>query len=74
MSSKVRAPETPEEYQKRQSRIRHEVDPVTGRKRLIKGDGEILEEFVSRKRHVEINKQATYKDGSFFQENTTGKK
>lgn len=36
-------------------------------KRLIKGDGEILEEIVSRERHKEINKQATKGDGEYFQ-------
>ena len=72
MNSKSHAPETPAEYEKRQSQIRREVDPVTGRSRLIKGDGEILEEIVSQKRHMEINKQATQGDGKFFQDNTTG--
>jgi len=35
--------------------------------RLIKGDGEVLEEIVSRERHKEINKQATKGDGKYFQ-------
>lgn len=35
--------------------------------RLIKGDGEVLEEIVSRDRHKEINRQATRGDGEFFQ-------
>jgi hypothetical protein len=35
--------------------------------RLIKGDGEVLEEIVSRDRHREINRQATRGDGAFFQ-------
>ena len=35
--------------------------------RLIKGDGEVLEELVSRERHKEINKQATKGDGEYFQ-------
>lgn len=73
MNSKSHAPETPEEYQQRQNRIRREVDPVTGRSRLIKGDGEILEEIVSKERHKIINKEATKGDGDFFQENTLGK-
>ncbi|KAM7361570.1 uncharacterized protein ACRADG_012580 isoform 1-T2 [Cochliomyia hominivorax] len=70
MSSKSHAPETPEEYQQRQNRIRREIDPVTGRSRLIKGDGEVLEEIVSKERHKNINKEATKGDGNFFQENT----
>ncbi|KAI8119677.1 hypothetical protein FF38_14019 [Lucilia cuprina] len=73
MNSKSHAPETPEEYQKRQNRIRREIDPVTGRSRLIKGDGEVLEEIVSKERHKTINKEATKGDGEFFQENTLAK-
>lgn len=73
MNSKSHAPETPDEYQKRQSRIRREVDPSTGRVRLIKGDGEVLEEIVSKERHKAINREATQGDGAFFQENTLGK-
>lgn len=73
MNSKSHAPETPEEYQQRQERIRRELDPITGRSRLIKGDGEVLEEIVSRDRHMTINKEATKGDGHFFQENTLGK-
>ncbi|XP_037821998.1 ADP-ribosylation factor-like protein 6-interacting protein 4 [Lucilia sericata] len=73
MNSKSHAPETPEEYQQRQNRIRREIDPVTGRSRLIKGDGEVLEEIVSKERHKTINKEATKGDGEFFQENTLAK-
>ena len=42
-------------------------DEDTGRTRLVKGDGEILEECVSASRHKEINKQATEGDGQSFQ-------
>uniref|UniRef100_A0A1A9VR14 ADP-ribosylation factor-like protein 6-interacting protein 4 n=1 Tax=Glossina austeni TaxID=7395 RepID=A0A1A9VR14_GLOAU len=69
MNSKSHAPETPEEYQRRQNKIRRETDPVTGRSRLIRGSGEILEEIVSKQRHTAINKEATEADGSYFQEN-----
>lgn len=41
--------------------------------RLIKGDGEVLEEIVSRDRHKQINKQATMADGDFFQSHTVDK-
>lgn len=34
--------------------------------RLIKGDGEVIEEIVSKERHKDINKQATKGDGEFF--------
>ncbi|KAH8295280.1 hypothetical protein KR018_009559 [Drosophila ironensis] len=68
MNSKSHAPETPEEYQRRQSQIRREVDPVTGRTRLIKGDSEVLEEIVSRERHADINRKATRGDGEHFEQ------
>ncbi|EDV93050.1 ADP-ribosylation factor-like protein 6-interacting protein 4 [Drosophila grimshawi] len=67
MNSKSHAPETPEEYQRRQSQIRREVDPVTGRTRIIKGDSEILEEIVSKQRHGDINRKATSGDGEYFE-------
>ncbi|XP_017036388.1 ADP-ribosylation factor-like protein 6-interacting protein 4 [Drosophila kikkawai] len=67
MNSKSHAPETPEEYQRRQSQIRREVDPVTGRTRLIKGDSEVLEEIVTKERHTDINKKATRGDGEYYE-------
>lgn len=73
MNSKSHAPETPSEYEKRQKQLRREVDPVTGRTRLIRGTGEVLEEIVSKKRHNTINKEATYNDGQYFEENTLRK-
>nr|KAF6403056.1 ADP ribosylation factor like GTPase 6 interacting protein 4 [Molossus molossus] len=60
-------PMTKEEWDARQSVIRKVVDPETGRTRLIKGDGEVLEEIVTKERHREINKQATRGDGLAFQ-------
>lgn len=42
--------------------------------RLIKGDGEVLEEIVSRDRHMEINRAATRADGAYFQAQTVEKK
>ncbi|KFB44007.1 AGAP004709-PA-like protein [Anopheles sinensis] len=47
--------------------VRRVVDPETGRSRLIKGDGEIIEECVSRERHKDINRLATAGDGAEFQ-------
>lgn len=41
--------------------------------RLIKGDGEVLEEIVSRDRHREINRQATQGDCAFFQSTMAAK-
>lgn len=73
MNSKSHAPETPNEYEKRQKMLRREIDPVTGRTRLIRGTGEILEELVSKKRHLAINKESTIADGKYFQDNTIGR-
>ncbi|EDV22645.1 uncharacterized protein TRIADDRAFT_59110 [Trichoplax adhaerens] len=50
------APMTKEEWDKQQSVIRRVYDPETGRNRLIKGSGEILEEIVSKEQHQRINK------------------
>lgn len=62
-------PMTKEEYEKQQAQVRRVYDPETGRHRLIKGTGEVLEEIVSRERHKAINKTATQGDGAFFQAN-----
>jgi len=58
---------TKEEWEKKQSVVRREFDEDTGRVRLIKGDGEVLEECVSRERQQEINRAATRADGASFQ-------
>lgn len=60
-------PMTKEEYEKHQSETRYVYDPDTGRNRLVRGSGEIIEEIVSRDRHKAINKQATKGDGQSFQ-------
>ncbi|XP_026732031.1 ADP-ribosylation factor-like protein 6-interacting protein 4 [Trichoplusia ni] len=72
--SKAMAPMTKEEWEKRQSVVRKVLDEESGRYRLIKGDGEVLEEIVSRDRHKQINRQATHADGAFFQSQTVEKK
>jgi len=59
-------PMTKEEWEKRQSQVRRVYDPETGRNRLVKGDGEIMEEIVSKDRHHEINKQSTTGDGLWY--------
>lgn len=46
--------------------VRRVVDETTGRSRLIKGDGEVIEEIVSREQHKQINKQATKRDAEYF--------
>lgn len=63
----TKRPMTKEEYEARQSIIRRVLDPETGRTRLIRGDGEVLEEIVSKDRHKDINKKATKGDGDAFQ-------
>lgn len=60
-------PMTKEEWDKQQSVVKRVYDPETGRHRLIKGDGEVLEEIVSYQKHREINKMATAGDGTYFQ-------
>jgi len=65
--TKVPAPMTKEQWEEKRNVIRKVYDEETGRQRLVRGDGEILEEIVSKKRHAEINKQATAGDGNFFQ-------
>jgi hypothetical protein len=64
---RILAPMTKAEWEKQQSVIRRVHDPKTGRDRLIKGDGEILEEIVTKDRHKEINKRATLGDGLYYQ-------
>ena len=71
--AKSMKPMTKEEWDKRQQVIRKVYDEETGRHRLIKGDGEVLEEIVSKDRHREINRQATRGDGSFFQSQLAAK-
>eukprot|EP00088_Acartia_fossae_P002210 TRINITY_DN10875_c0_g1_i3.p1 TRINITY_DN10875_c0_g1~~TRINITY_DN10875_c0_g1_i3.p1 ORF type:complete len:139 (+),score=54.39 TRINITY_DN10875_c0_g1_i3:83-499(+) len=64
-------PMTKEEWEKQQSVVRRVYDEDTGRMRLVKGTGEILEECVSRERQQAINKQATQADGESFQRDLT---
>lgn len=61
-------PMTKEEWEKQESVVRRVYDNETGRTRLIKGSGEIMEECVSRERHRAINKAATQTDGEYFQQ------
>uniref|UniRef100_A0A6M2DGT4 ADP-ribosylation factor-like protein 6-interacting protein 4 n=1 Tax=Xenopsylla cheopis TaxID=163159 RepID=A0A6M2DGT4_XENCH len=72
-SSKMMRPQTQEEWEKSQNKIKKVLDPETGRYRLIKGDGEVLEEIVSRAQHKEINKKATAFDGEYFESKTVKK-
>lgn len=42
--------------------------------RLIKGDGEVIEEIVSKEKHHQINRQATLGDGLYFQRKINNEK
>jgi hypothetical protein len=59
-------PMSREQYEAQQSQIREVYDPESGRNRLVRGTGEIIERIVSRADHAAINKQATQGDGSSF--------
>jgi len=59
-------PMTREEYEQQQRTVREIYDPESGRYRLVKGTGEIIERIVSRSDHERINKIATKGDGISF--------
>ena len=59
-------PMTREAWEKKQSVVRRVLDKETGRVRLVKGDGEIIEEIVSRSRHRGINRTSTLGDGESY--------
>jgi hypothetical protein len=59
-------PMTKEQYEAKRAEIREEYDPESGRYRLVRGTGEVLERIVSRDQHVAINRQATRGDGDRF--------
>ncbi|KAF5281082.1 hypothetical protein FQR65_LT14857 [Abscondita terminalis] len=67
--AKAMAPMTKEQWEEQQSAVKKVYDSSTGRQRLIKGDGEVIEEIVSKERHKNINKLATKGDGDYFQRN-----
>ena len=72
-STKSLAPMTKAQYDEKQSVVRRIFDEDTGRTRLVKGDGEIIEEIVSASRQKEINKMATQGDGNSFQSSLSAK-
>ena len=49
-----------------QNVIRKVYDPDTGRHRLVKGSGEILEEIVSYSRHKDINRDQIFQIFRYF--------
>jgi len=64
--TKSMVPMSREEYEKQQATIREVFDPESGRYRLIRGSGEIIERIVSRSNHERINQIATRSDGMSF--------
>jgi len=62
----ARTPMTKEQYEKEQSVVRRVFDEESGRYRLIRGSGEVIEEIVSKRAHEQINKAATLGDGASF--------
>ncbi|XP_018021877.1 ADP-ribosylation factor-like protein 6-interacting protein 4 isoform X2 [Hyalella azteca] len=72
-ASKSRAPLTKAQWEEQQNKLCRVLDPDTGRMRLIRGTGEVVEECVSRRRAVAINKQATRGDGDAFQQGVAAK-
>ncbi|KAH8547652.1 nuclear RNA-splicing-associated protein-domain-containing protein [Umbelopsis sp. PMI_123] len=67
VSKATMVPQTKAEHDKEQNVVRKVVDPLTGRTRLVKGSGEIIEEVVSRDKQKEINRMATLGDGLSYQ-------
>jgi hypothetical protein len=59
-------PMSREQYEAEQSIIREVYDEESGRYRLVRGSGEIIERIVSRSAHQQINQTATRGDGSSF--------
>lgn len=59
-------PMSKEQYDKEQSKIREVFDEESGRYRLVRGSGEIIERIVSRDDHQRINQTATRGDGLSF--------
>lgn len=58
---------TQAQHDKIQSVVREEYDPLTGRTRLVKGTGEIIERIVTKDQQRAINRQATLGDGRMFE-------
>mmetsp|Transcript_37253 Transcript_37253/g.89168 ORF Transcript_37253/g.89168 Transcript_37253/m.89168 type:complete len:246 (-) Transcript_37253:360-1097(-) len=64
--AKPKGPMTQAEYQELRSQLREVYDPQTGRTRLVRGTGEIVERIVSSSEHANLNRTATYGDGSSY--------
>ena len=57
---------TQQQYLELQKQVKEVFDPQTGRTRLVRGTGEIIERLVSRDEHSRLNKSATLGDGSGY--------
>ena len=64
--AKSMVPMSREQYEAQQAMVREVYDEETGRMRLVRGTGEIMERIVSRSDHERINQQATRGDGSSY--------
>lgn len=64
--AKAKGPMTQAQYLQLQSQVREVLDPATGRFRLVRGTGEIIERIVSRNEHQHLNALATRGDGDEF--------
>ena len=64
--SRSMVPMSREQYETQQNTIREVYDEESGRYRLVRGTGEIIERIVSRSQHASINQQATRGDGNSF--------
>ena len=69
-SRAMMVPMSKAEYDKQQSQVRQVYDPESGRYRMVRGTGEIIESIVSRADHQRINQQATRGDGASFSRST----
>ena len=61
--SSLMTPMSREEYERENSRVRQVFDPLTGRVRLVRGAGEILEQIVPRHEQQRLKQLATRWDG-----------
>ena len=59
-------PMTKAEWERQQAQVKEVYDEESGRYRLVRGSGEIIERIVSRSSHDSINQAATRGDGSSF--------
>jgi hypothetical protein len=62
-------PMSRDQYEAQRKQVREVYDEESGRYRLVRGDGEIIERIVSRGAHEQINQNATRGDGSSFAKN-----